>query len=137
MALTHVIDTSVETRLNREPVQQRLLMPVARKRVGWTWLTDLERGFSARGGTEWEGIVGPLAVFPPVEIQDGDLLNALDVQRRLAVKGHRGRRLPDLIIAAAAARLNLTVLYYDADFDLIASETGQKCEWVVPRGTID
>jgi len=137
MALTHVIDTSVASRLNREPVQQRLLMPVARRRMGRTRLTDLERGFSARSGTEWEAIVGPLAVFPPVEIRDSDLLDALDVQRRLAAKGQRGRKLPDLIIAAAAARLNLTVLHYDADFDLIASETGQKCEWVVPRGTID
>lgn len=42
-----------------------------------------------------------------------------------------------LIIAAAAERARVTLLHYDADFDLIASVTGQPCEWVVERGTID
>jgi hypothetical protein len=31
----------------------------------------------------------------------------------------------------------LTMLHYDADFDLIASVTGQPCEWVVPPGSVD
>lgn len=100
-------------------------------------MTDLERGFSARSEAEWDTLVGGLSPFPLVELQGGDLVEALAVQRRLAAKGQRGRKLPDLLIAAIAHRLNLTVLHYDSDFDLIASETGQACEWVVPRGTID
>ena len=137
MALTHLIDTSVATRLNREPVEQRLLLAVSRKRIGRTRLTDLERGFSARNSHEWDTLVGGLGTFPLVAIEDGDLRAALDVQRRLAANSQRGRKLPDLIIAAAAQRLDLTVLHYDVDFDLIAAETGQKSEWVVPRGSID
>ena len=39
--------------------------------------------------------------------------------------------------SAAAEIEDLTVLHYDADFDLIASVTGQRCEWIVPRGSID
>jgi hypothetical protein len=31
----------------------------------------------------------------------------------------------------------MTVLHYDADFDKIATVTGQPTEWVVPRGSID
>jgi hypothetical protein len=31
----------------------------------------------------------------------------------------------------------LAVLHYDADFDLIAEATGQRCRWVVPAGTVD
>ena len=137
MALTHLIDTSVATRLNRPTVEQRLLLAVARKRIARTRITDLERGFSARSGTEWDILVGGLSPFPLVEVRDNDLCVALDVQRRLAAKGQRGRKLPDLIIAAVAHRLKLTVLHYDTDFDLIAEETGQTCEWVVPRGSID
>ncbi|HEY0806728.1 MAG TPA: PIN domain-containing protein [Pseudonocardiaceae bacterium] len=49
----------------------------------------------------------------------------------------RGRKLPDLLIAAAAERRGLTVLHYDRDFELIADVTGQQHEWVVLRGTID
>lgn len=45
--------------------------------------------------------------------------------------------MPDLLIAAAAESLGLTVLHYDADFDRIAAVTGQPCEWVVPAGSVD
>ena len=33
--------------------------------------------------------------------------------------------------------MDLTVLHYDQDFDLIAECTGQPTEWIVPRGEID
>lgn len=137
MAVTHLIDTSVATRLSKPEVEKRLLLAVSRKRIGRTRITDLERGFSARNGREWDSLVGGLAPFPITEVLDADFAAAAAVQRRLSVKGQRGRKLPDLIIAAVAHRLGLTVLHYDADFDLIAEETGQSCEWVVPRGSID
>ena len=31
-------------------------------------------------------------------------------------------------------RHDVTVLHYDHDFDLIADVTGQRVEWIVPRG---
>lgn len=45
--------------------------------------------------------------------------------------------MPDLLIAATAERHDVTVLHYDADFDLIAEVTGQLTRWVVPRGSAD
>lgn len=55
----------------------------------------------------------------------------------LARRGqHRGASLPDLLIAAVAERAGLVVLHYDADYDLIARVTGQRMEWVVPRGSL-
>lgn len=39
--------------------------------------------------------------------------------------------------AAAAEKLDVAVLHYDADFDLIASVTGQRSQWVVPAGTVE
>jgi hypothetical protein len=30
----------------------------------------------------------------------------------------------------------LSVLHYDADFELVAGITGQPAEWVVPRGSV-
>ena len=49
---------------------------------------------------------------------------------------HRSVGVADLLLAATAAIERLTVLHYDADFDLIAEITGQPTEWVVPRGSI-
>ena len=40
-------------------------------------------------------------------------------------------------VVAVAEAASLTVLHYDADFDVIASVTGQPTEWVVERGSID
>jgi predicted nucleic acid-binding protein len=55
----------------------------------------------------------------------------------LAARGLRGRKVPDLIVAACAEDHGLTVLHYDADFDHIASVTGQQTMWVVPAGSVD
>ncbi|MGI8506688.1 MAG: PIN domain-containing protein [Solirubrobacteraceae bacterium] len=62
---------------------------------------------------------------------------ARQVQRLLASKHQGGRKVPDLLIAAAAEASRLTVLHYDSDFDQIAAVTGQPTQWVLPAGSID
>jgi predicted nucleic acid-binding protein len=62
---------------------------------------------------------------------------ARQVQRMLAGRSQRGRKVPDLLVAATAEDAGLIILHYDADFDRIASVTGQKCEWVAVPGSID
>jgi hypothetical protein len=62
---------------------------------------------------------------------------ARQVQRMLANRSQRGRKVPDLLVAATAEDAGLIVLHYDADFDRIAAVTGQKCEWVAPSGSVD
>ena len=54
---------------------------------------------------------------------------AFEVQMMLADRGqHRAPSIPDLLIAATAEKLGLTVLAVDKDFDLIADITGQTVE---------
>lgn len=54
---------------------------------------------------------------------------AFEVQMVLADRGqHRAPSIPDLLIAATAEKLGLTVLAVNKDFDLIASVTGQPVE---------
>jgi predicted nucleic acid-binding protein len=102
-------------------------------------VTDLEQLFSARSGIEhreWRADIG--LRFDRVPIEQAMLDRAIEVQGLLAERGqHRGANVPDLVVAAAAERAGLTVLHYDADFDLIGNLTGQPVEWVVPRGSID
>lgn len=64
-------------------------------------------------------------------------MRAKAVQRALADRGLKGRKVPDLIIAAAAELAGLTLLHYDLAFELIASVTGQRQQWIVPRGSVD
>ena len=106
-------------------------------RIGRAGITDLEVGYGSRNAREWDQSMADLAVFELVETSADHLRRARQVQRLLAARRQRGRKVPDLLIAAAAERAGLIVLHYDADFDQIARVTGQICEWVVPAGSID
>lgn len=137
MALTHLVDTSVLTRLGRKEVREIVSPLLEQRRLARCSMSDLELGFSARNAREWDDIRRAAKVFELVETEQQDFDHARRVQRALAGLGLKGRKVPDLIIAAVAARAELTVLHYDRDFDLIAKATGQTTEWVVEPGSID
>ena len=137
MALTHLVDTSVLSRLRHRAVRAVLEPHTAAGQVARAGISDLEVGFSARNLAEWNGLAAALAAFPLIETDASHVRRAREIQRLLAARGLRGRKVPDLLIAAAAEQNGLILLHYDADFDLISRVTGQPCEWVVPAGTVD
>ena len=66
----------------------------------------------------------------PVEYQTPVIEDrAVQVQMLLADRGqHRAASIPDLLVAATAEVVSLTLLHVDKDFELIASITGQPVE---------
>jgi predicted nucleic acid-binding protein len=137
MALTHLVDTSVLTRLDRPDVRDAIQPKAERGELARAGISDLEIGYSARSAPEWDQLAEALQLFDLVETTSEHVRRARQVQRLLASKHQRGRKVPDLLIAAAAEAEGLTVLHYDADFDRIAAVTGQPTEWVTSPGTID
>jgi predicted nucleic acid-binding protein len=137
MALTHLVDTSVLTRLDRPDVRDAIQPKAERGELARAGISDLEIGYSARSAAEWDRLADALQLFDLVETTSEHIRRARHVQRLLASKHQRGRKVPDLLIAAAAEAKGLTVLHYDADFDRIAAVTGQPTEWVASPGTID
>jgi predicted nucleic acid-binding protein len=137
VALTHLADTSVLTRLAAGTVRGAIESLVEGGSVARAGITDLEVGFSARNASEWDELSSALSVFERVETTASHVARARRVQRLLAERGLRGRKVPDLLIAAAAEERGLIVLHYDSDFEMISSVTGQPVEWVVERGSID
>ena len=134
--MSFVIDTSVVTRLRVPAVRQRV-RALDGAGLARTAMTDLEVGFSARNDDEWDRLMSALEAFELMDVDARHFVRARQVQRLLAVQGLKGRKVPDLLIAAVAEATDRTVLHYDADFDHIASVTGQTTEWIVPPGTID
>jgi predicted nucleic acid-binding protein len=53
----------------------------------------------------------------------------------LAARGQHRTPIPDLMLAAIAHANSAIVLHYDSDYERIASVTGQRHEWILPRGT--
>jgi predicted nucleic acid-binding protein len=137
MALTWLVDTSVLTRMPKGEVRAAVSPLVEQGRVGRCSMSDLETGFSARNANEWDALQRGLSVFPIVDVVSSDFDQAKGTQRALAALGLKGRKVPDLIIAAVALRMELTVLHYDRDFELIEQVTGQPTQWIVERGTVD
>jgi predicted nucleic acid-binding protein len=137
VALTHLVDTSVLTRVDALGVQAVLAGHLRSGSAARAGISDLEVGFSARNAAEWDALTAAVTAFALIETTEAHIRRARHVQRRLAERGLRGRKVPDLLIAAAAEDHGLVVLHYDVDFDLIGEVTGQPTEWVVPAGTID
>ena len=137
MALTHLADTSVLKRL-ANPTVRAIIEPLAQAgHLARPTICDLEIGYSARNADEWDRFISAMGAFDLVETNAQHVTRALQVQRLLASRSQRGRKIPDLLVAAVAESRNLTVLHYDTDFDLISAVTEQPCQWIVAAGSID
>ena len=101
-------------------------------------IVDLEVLFSARSHADFvrTRALRDLA-FAKIAMEQSNFDRAIEVMEVLARHGkHRAVALPDLLIAAVAERAHLCILHYDEDFDRIAAVTGQRVQWVVPRGSV-
>ena len=107
MALKYLVDTSVLKRLGRAEVRAVIEPLAVSGQLGRPRICDLEVGYSARNADEWDQLVGALDAFDAVETTAAHLRRALQVQRLLAQRSQRGRKIPDLLVAAAAEELDL------------------------------
>lgn len=133
-----LVDKSVLARVDVPAVADAVLPRVQSGQLGVALVTELEVGYSARSNQDYTAMRQDLLdllipVTMPVRAEE----RARELQRDLVGRGqHRGVSVPDLVLAAIADIEELTILHYDADFDLISAITGQPTEWVVPRGSI-
>ncbi|MBA2447646.1 MAG: PIN domain nuclease [Chloroflexi bacterium] len=134
----YIADKSALARL-RDPQVSAVLSPlILAGEVATCSVVELEILYSARS---YGDLVTTRATrsraFSLVPMVQGDFDRAIEVMEELARRGlHRAVGLPDLLIAAVAERAQLTVLHYDADYDIVAAATGQSVQWVVPRGSV-
>ncbi len=138
LAPRYIADKSALARLRYPPVSAVLSPLILAGQVATCGVIELEILYSARSHADLvQTRATRLLAFPIVPIVQADFDRAIDVMEELARRGmHRAAGLPDLLIAAVAERANLTVLHYDADYDLVAAATGQPTQWVVSRGTV-
>ena len=129
-------DKSALVRVHHDDVMHRVTALYLSGQIATCALIDLEFLYSARGPGDYEELLFDRMLLPRVSCGDAAVDRAMEVQRDLAARGQHRLPINDLVIAAAAEHAGLTLLHYDADFDLIAEVTDQPMEWVVPRGTV-
>ena len=125
---TWLIDKSALIRIPESPDVAQWNNRIERGLVHITNVTRLEIGYSARSGSSARRDFreSPLAAMPVQYLTATIEDRALEVQMLLADIGkHRAPSIPDLLIAATAELVGLTVLHFDKDFDVISELTGQ------------
>ncbi|MDR1790919.1 MAG: PIN domain nuclease [Propionibacteriaceae bacterium] len=129
MAVTsYLIDKSAFQRLPGSADAELWANRINRGLVRISTVTRLEIGYSFRSAADAErGWSTPPLVSMPIEYLTPAMEDrAVQVQRLLTSRGfHRAASIPDLLIAATAELVGLTVLHQDKDFELIAELTGQ------------
>ena len=131
-------DKSALTRSDTRPEVREVLEPLlVAGEVATCGIVDLELLYSASSRATYRALAEALRGMPRVPVDESSVRRALEVQAMLAERSqHRAVPLPDLLIAACAEQAGLAVLHYDADFDRIAELTGQRTQWIVPRGSV-
>lgn len=129
-----LVDKSALVRFVVPEVGRRLADLRERALLARCSMVDLEVLYSARA-REWPAFEEERRrTYELVPLDQATFDRAIEVQGLLAQRGQHRLPVPDLVIAAAAELAGIGVLHYDADYDRIAEVTGQRCEWVVPRG---
>jgi len=107
--------------------------------IGTCPMVKLELLYSARNATEFDTLSADLDALPDCPVGVKQWNRALEVYGKLASIGglhQRSVRHADLLIAAAAEAAGVAVLHYDEDYDRIAAVTGQRTDWLAPRGSL-
>lgn len=131
-------DTSVWAR-NGRPGLEWFGVALADGRIAVCDMVVMELLWSARDIADFRATETALHACSWFSIEPRDWEEARRVFRELAARGplhHRQVKTPDLLIAAVAARNDLTLVHYDSDYDIIASVTGQPTRWAAPRGSL-
>jgi predicted nucleic acid-binding protein len=133
-----LIDTSAAARMPIPAVSRRLGPLVEAGVVGTCAALDAEALFSARSPAEYEQVrASRKSAYEYLPTEDGHWQRGFEAQRELArTARHRAVGMPDLLIAVLAAEHRLTVLHYDADFDIAAEVIDFEHRWVAHRGSI-
>jgi predicted nucleic acid-binding protein len=134
----YLVDTSAAARMRHREVAQRLRPLIEGGVIATTASLDAEALYSARGPDDYEQIrADRRAAYEYLPTKDEHWQIALEAQRALASTGqHRGVGVADLLTATLAAAHQLTVIHYDADFELAATVLTFEHRWVLPRGSI-
>jgi predicted nucleic acid-binding protein len=135
---TFLADKSAMTRRDTRPEVRDALEPLLLAgEVATCGIVDLELLYSATSRATYRALSEALRGMPRIAIEEACVKRSLEVQAMLAERSqHRAIPLPDLLVAACAEQAGLAVLHYDADFERIAKLTGQRTQWIVPRGSV-
>jgi predicted nucleic acid-binding protein len=103
-------------------------------------VVTLELLYDASGREQVERVADALAGLRQAPLDRTVTAAAIGAVRELAAAGSPGShrvRVPDALVAAAAAQRGFGVLHYDHHFDRLATVLEFRSQWVAAAGSID
>jgi predicted nucleic acid-binding protein len=133
-----LIDTSAAARMRLPAVVDRLEPLITGGLVATFATLDAEALYSARSPQEYEQVrADRREAYEYLPTDDDHWQRAFEAQRRLARTGrHRAVGIADLLTAVLAAQHRITIVHYDADFEIAAEVLTFEHRWVLPRGSV-
>lgn len=134
----YLIHTSAAARMARPQVAARVAPLIVGGVVATCATLDAEALYSARSPEEYEQVrADRREAYEYLPTDDEHWQAAFDAQRALASTGqHRAVGIADLLTAVLARVHGLTVVHYDADFEIAADGIVFQHRWVAPRGSL-
>jgi predicted nucleic acid-binding protein len=133
-----LIDTSAAARMKHPAIAAQLAPLVEGGLVATCAVLDAEALYSARSPAEYEQLRADRRyAYEYLPTEDTHWQLAFDAQRELARSGrHRAVGIADLLTAVLAGEHGMTLVHYDADFDIAAEVIDFDSRWVAPRGSV-
>jgi len=133
-----LIDTSAAARMHHPVVADRLGPLIEAGMVATCATLDAEALCSTRNPGEYERVrVDRRIAYEYLPTDDRHWERAFDAQRELArTSRHRSVGIADLLTAVLAGEHQLTLVHYDADFEIAAGVIDFDHRWIVARGVV-
>ncbi len=133
----YLIDTSAAARMRHPDVAARLAPLIETAVVATCATLDAEALYSARNPAEYEQLrADRRAAYEYLPTEDAHWQQAFEAQRELArSRRHRVVGIADLLTAALAADHGITIVHYDADFEIAAEVLNFRHRWILARGS--
>ena len=134
-----VADTSAWARASEAEVSPNWRAAAATSEIVGCPIVTLELLYDARDSEQVEAVASALAGLRQAPVTRSVTDAAITAVRELAARGSAGVhrvRVPDALVAAAAAERGFGVLHYDQHFDRLATVLGFTSQWVAPAGSI-
>jgi predicted nucleic acid-binding protein len=132
-----LIDTSAAVRMRLVPIADRLEPLITGGLVATCATLDAEVLYRARRSDESEQArADRREAYEYLPTDDDHWQRAFDAQRLLArTARHRAVGIADLLTAVLATEHRLTIVHYDADFEIATEVLPFDHRWFLPRGT--
>ncbi len=135
----YIADASAWSHAHHATVRDEWAAALRNRQIATCPIVKLELLYSARDGDDFDRLAADLGHLRDIPVTRSVTNAALSAMRALAhvqPLHHRGIRLSDLLIGAAAQDVALGVLHYDAHFDVLAGVLGFESRWIAPRGSL-